>query len=41
MVANAVLAIKSYARERQPDAAAILGETPQTRLNRLRSVLKR
>jgi DNA-binding GntR family transcriptional regulator len=41
MVANAVLEIKSYARERQPDAAAILGETPQTRLYCLRSVLKR
>jgi GntR family transcriptional regulator len=41
MVANAVLAIESYARERQPDAAAILGESPQTRLYCLRSVLKR
>lgn len=41
MVADAVLAIESYARERQPDAAAILGEPPQTRLYCLRSVLKR
>lgn len=41
MVANAALSVESYARERQPEAAELLGEKPETKLHCLRSVLTR
>ncbi len=41
MVAGATLAVESYARERQPEAAALLGEKAEAKLPCLRSVLKR
>lgn len=41
MVGDAVLAVESYTRERHPEAAVILGEKSDQRLNCLRSVLTR
>jgi GntR family transcriptional regulator len=41
MVANATLTVESYVRERQPEAAELLGEKADARLPCLRSVLKR
>ncbi|MBM3531376.1 MAG: GntR family transcriptional regulator [Alphaproteobacteria bacterium] len=41
MAANATLSVESYVRERQPEAAELLGEKAEARLPCLRSVLKR